>query len=111
MKVVTTRPTPSPSFGDTQKPRFSTLCVRSGADNAQASFAVKTGLPGLSAAASVRQVTATMKTDGHGLASAVAYAVITGQRFFSDKEAVPYPQGSPLLVLHDPPGGASASAF
>lgn len=110
MRVVLQRTVPGPT-ATAKWPRFSTLCERTTFDNAHVTKSLRIGLPGRSAATSMRALTATMHLDGHPLVVKKLVAAIEGERFITDKEAVPYPQGSPLLVLHDPPGGASSSSF
>jgi hypothetical protein len=36
---------------------------------------------------------------------------ITGRRFITAAERIPIPDGLPLMVLHDPPGGASFASY
>ena len=112
MQVVTQRPTPTLSPGDGPTfPRFHSLCEHTTHDGAEVTQTLRVGLPGRSAALSVRTLTASIESTGHPLVVNTLAVVVTGERFVTDKETVPYPQGSPLLVLHDPPGGASQSTF
>lgn len=53
----------------------------------------------------------TMAVEGYTRASQKAFAVVTGERFISAAEKVPFPEGLPLLTLHDPPGGASFASY
>jgi hypothetical protein len=112
MRAVTTRPVPSPSFGSQDTPRYSTLCERASVHDVSYSPShLRVGLPGQTARSSIRSITATMQVAGHPLVVHREHAVITGDRWISDLNAVPFPRGKPLLVLHDPPGGASSSTF
>lgn len=52
-----------------------------------------------------------IQTPGYDRVKISGVVVVTGPRFVSDTERVPFPEGLPLLVLHDPPGGNSFSAF
>ena len=51
------------------------------------------------------------KVDGYPTVDKHAVVAVTGERFISDGERIPFPQGRPLLILHDPPGGGSFSSF
>ena len=46
-----------------------------------------------------RPITAMMRVKGHPMVKKVADVVVTGNRFISDLERVPFPQGQSLLVL------------
>jgi hypothetical protein len=54
---------------------------------------------------------ASMAIAGHLAAHVSTAMVVTGERFISDDEMVGFPEGLPLVVLHDPPGGASFAAM
>lgn len=47
---------------------------------------------------------ASMRTRGHGRTDLYTRVVVEGERFVSDAERIGFPEGRPLLVLHDPPG-------
>lgn len=47
---------------------------------------------------------ASMTRQGHGRTDVYSRVVVEGERFVSDGERVGFPEGRPLLVLHDPPG-------
>ena len=111
MQSVTSRPVQSPTFGNSEHPRYSALCTLDLPIQASVVQELQVGLPGSTAATLVRSVSATMQTAGHPRTVQTAHAVIVGEYFDKDEEAVPYPKGQPLLVLHDPPGGASFSEF
>jgi hypothetical protein len=52
-----------------------------------------------------------MRTAGYTRVDRKAIFAVYGERFISDAERLPFPEGRPLLVLHDPPGGASFASF
>lgn len=59
----------------------------------------------------VKSYSASMRSPGHPRSDVSVGVVVEGERFISDAERVPFPEGRPLLVLHDPPGGGSFAAF
>ena len=101
---------PQPVFKVT-KSRFSAICLQSERQTtAQVEIELQVGMPSLIAPFS-RPISASMRAVGHPTSETVERAVVLGQRWISDLESVPFPLGLPLLVLHDPPGGASSSEF
>jgi hypothetical protein len=58
-----------------------------------------------------RTFRASVLVPGHARVTKTTHVVITGKRFVSNAERVPFPEGRALLILHDPPGGNSFSAF
>jgi hypothetical protein len=58
-----------------------------------------------------RTFRASVLVHGHARVTKTTHVVITGKRFVSNAERVPFPEGRALLILHDPPGGNSFSAF
>jgi hypothetical protein len=54
---------------------------------------------------------ATIDSTGHPRVTKLAVVVVTGERFISAAEVIPMPEGRPILILHDPPGGQSFVTF
>jgi hypothetical protein len=93
------------------KPRFAVLCGRTFSANARS---LKTGLiVGVPQRVEpyTKTYSASMATPGYARVLLVAVVAVTGTRFISEAEKIPFPEGMPLLVLHDPPGGASFATF
>ena len=93
--------------------RFSTLCELAGGSvkkHAKVQMKLQIGMPNR-APPYWRSLTAAIRVAGHPVSEAIERVVVTGDRFLSDLEAVPFPEGKPLLVIHDPPGGSSYSDF
>ena len=91
--------------------RYSAMCVQSSTKTkARVSQKLLVGMPQTVNPYS-RSLTATMRAVGYPATEQIANVVIVGNMFVSDKERVPFPEGHPLTVLHDPPGGESYSAF
>ena len=91
--------------------RYSAMCVQSSTKTkARVSQKLQVGMPNTVKPYS-RSLTATVRAAGYPATEQIANVVVVGNRFLSDKERVPFPEGHPLTVLHDPPGGESYSAF
>jgi len=93
--------------------RFIALCAKAGSaakSNARVTLDLQLGIPS-AVTPFTRALTATMRVPGHQRAESVAVLVAVGLRFLTDLERVPFPEGRPLLMLHDPPGGSSFSSF
>ena len=87
------------------------MCMRSYKENTQSSLAhVLAGMPGF-IQPFTKAYYASIVTPGYARVAKDTTVIVTGSRFFSDSERVPFPQSRALLVLHDPPGGASFSSF
>ena len=54
---------------------------------------------------------ASVRTPAYSRVKKKMAVVVTGSRFVSNAESVPIPQSRPLIVIHDPPGGASFSTY
>lgn len=52
-----------------------------------------------------------MRVAGYSDATIAKHVVVSGERVISFGEVVPIPEGTAILVLHDPPGGESFSVF
>ena len=103
--AATSGSNPSPSG----PPRFSALCLRGATKSkAKVTMGLQVGMPS-SVSPFARPMTAMMRAPGYPLTEVVTQVVIVGNRFISDMERVPFPEGAPLMVLHDPPGGGSHS--
>ena len=87
------------------------LCGRDYSEDTRSQLnMIRVGMPEL-VAPFVKTYTASVKLPGYSSVKKKVAVVVTGTRFISDKEKVPFPQARPLLVIHDPPGGSSFSAF
>lgn len=91
--------------------RYTALCTKSqqvGAQSVMKNLAA--GMPSQVAPFTTRYQ-ASITVVGYPPVLAEEVIVVTGSRYVSDAEKVPFPEGRPLLVLHDPPGGSSFSSF
>lgn len=91
--------------------RITVLCAKS---RKAASRSIATnlaaGIP-LQNAPFTTQYRASITVNGYAPVTTEEIVVITGSRFVSDAERLPFPEGRPLLTIHDPPGGGSFSSF
>ena len=91
--------------------RFTALCAKS------YDFGARSVMQGLAAGMPIQvlpfttRYVAKMIVVGYPAVHAEEVIVITGSRYVSDAEKLPFPEGRPILALHDPPGGASFSSF
>ena len=93
------------------KPLTTAMCTRSYKENTQSSLTkLLTGMPGF-IQPFTKAYYASIVTPGYARVAKDTSVVVTGSRFFSDSERVPFPKSRALLVLHDPPGGESFSSF
>lgn len=91
--------------------RYTALCAKTRQFGARSLMPrLAAGMPGR-VAPFTAQYRATMAVAGYAPVHAVEVVVVTGARYVSDAEKVPFPEGRPLLVLHDAPGGESFSSF
>ena len=94
-----------------RSPRFGAMCLRSETrSKATVRLELQVGMPSAVAPYS-RTLRASMDTRGYARSSATLRVVVTGDRFMGDLERVPFPEGLPLLVLHDPPGSRSFARY
>ena len=91
-------------------PRYMTFCQEMTTSDASVTMDLTIGMPGR-IIPFIRELTATMRAPGHPRVEVIVRATVTGKRFISDLERLPFPEGLPLLLLHDPPGGESFSYF
>ena len=98
-------------WGCYPRPETVTLCKRDYSFNTRSTLTgLRAGMP--------RQVLpftawyeASLRVPGQDKVTSKVHVAIIGERYESDAERVAFPQSRPLLVLHDPPGGNSFSAF
>jgi hypothetical protein len=92
-------------------PQHVALCTKNDHFGSKSTMAlIATGLPER-IAPFTKTYTVEMRVRGHSLAVQTEVMVVTGSRFVSDAEMVPFPEGRAILALHDPPGGGSFSTF
>jgi hypothetical protein len=93
------------------KPQYHTICsLVTSSDSTAVMGGLRAGLPERTEPF-LKHFTATMRTAGYTRVDKKAIFAVYGERFISDAERLPFPEGRPLLVLHDPPGGASFASF
>lgn len=91
--------------------QYTALCAKSRQFGARSLMqGMAAGMP-LQVVPFTTKYVAKMSVAGYPPVVAVETVVITGSRYVSDAEKVPFPEGRPLIVLHDPPGGGSFSSF
>lgn len=92
-------------------PRYTALCANVVQEDARSMVpGFITGLPER-IAPFLKSYYASMSVDGYARVDKKMFAAVVGERFISAAETVPFPEGMPLLVLHDPPGGASFASY
>ena len=91
-------------------PRFSAFCMQQEKRLAHVVKDLVVGMPDRLPPFS-RTISAIMRQQGYPRTEETTSAVITGKRFKQDLERVPFPEGRPLLTLHDPPGGSSFAYY
>jgi hypothetical protein len=98
-------------WGCVMAPRLDAMCVRTTQTDAKSTLTgFATGMPER-VLPFLKTLTASIKPAGYQRVEAVAEVFVVGRRFISDLERLPMPEGRPLLVVHDPPGGASFVSF
>ena len=92
-------------------PSHVSMCVRETKSKTRSGLAgVQVGMPEL-VSPFTKEYVASVKTPGYSRQKTRAVVVVTGDRYVSDQERVALPKSKPLMVVHDPPGGNSFSAF
>jgi hypothetical protein len=87
------------------------LCQRAYSKNTRSQLEkIRSGMPS-PLSPFTRWYKASLTLPGYSAATAKVHVVVTGSRFVSDAERLPFPQSRPILALHDPPGGNSFASF